>query len=81
MTNNVLPHIDDGFDAGDDNAVQRAMLANLEQEYQDQVAAGDADIAQDTLADITALKVQMAADEKADPNDEHPDMSRPEETV
>jgi hypothetical protein len=65
--------VDDGFDRGDDNKLQLAMLANLEKEYAEAVVQGDDEQAVDIKADIDALKAIMARDATNDPTDSTPD--------
>jgi hypothetical protein len=61
--------IDDGFDKGDDNKLQSAMLVNLDKQYADAVAQGDEEQALGIKDDIDALKAVMARDAKHDPTD------------
>jgi hypothetical protein len=65
--------IDRGYDAGDDNKLQKAMLENLEQTYKEQVEAGHEEAAQDVKKDIDALRAHMENDHENDPNDTTPD--------
>jgi hypothetical protein len=64
--------IDDVHDAGDDNAIQTAMLENLEKHYQEELARGD-EHATVTKEDIDALKAHMHTDAMHDPMDTTPD--------
>ena len=66
-------NVDSGFDAGDDNKLQKAMLENLEQTYAEQVASGHTEEAKNTKIDIDALKAHMDKDHTSDPLDKSPD--------
>jgi hypothetical protein len=65
--------IDDGHDAGDDNALQRAMLDGLEKQHAEQLARGEDAQAAVTKEDIDALRAHMAHDAHHDPFDQTPD--------
>ena len=71
--NNKERAYDSGFDPGDDNKLQKAMLENLEQTYKEQVDAGHEEAAQDVKKDIDALRAHMEGDHANDPNDTTPD--------
>ena len=65
--------VDSGFDSGDDNRLQNAMLENLEKSYKEKLALGHMDEAKHIQEDIEALRAHQTHDHKHDPFDTTPD--------
>ena len=71
--NNKNIAVDSGFDSGDDNRLQNAMLENLEKSYKEKLALGHMDEAKQIQEDIEALRAHQTHDSERDPHDVTPD--------